>query len=246
MHVVPDDILYLLFDALAFGSPWPWPEAKYDQERSRVPFVLSALCRHWRHAARATPSLRTYLGFPTSPSEPVIRAQLDRLQLIRSMSMDQPVDIVLQFGMAYTVRNDGGIRSQYFDVIIAVLNDVASRWRNVALKIPQNFAFGLESALRGECPRLISLSIYFRDLKRLPRTPSLDRLAVMCSLELVHDGIHLPSLTTLAMEKQRDPVVYEQQIVATYASLLDLGIFDFCKPGSVKLLELPCLTSLTL
>ncbi|KAH7098019.1 hypothetical protein BKA62DRAFT_714390, partial [Auriculariales sp. MPI-PUGE-AT-0066] len=62
-------------------------------QTGRAPFTLAAVCRHWRQLARNTSSLWTYFGFPGDPQIGLHVAQLHRQRLVRTLSMDQPLDV---------------------------------------------------------------------------------------------------------------------------------------------------------
>ncbi|KAH7100749.1 hypothetical protein BKA62DRAFT_232964 [Auriculariales sp. MPI-PUGE-AT-0066] len=249
LSVFPDDLLLLIFDALASGDPIPWPDASYDQDRAQVPFKLSAICRHWRQISRSKSSLWTYFGSPSDPVPALHRAHLNRLRLIQTLSKNQPLDVVFHTNVYHDLENDDNARWRYRAQIVDLLNGVALRWRSAALRLPHSLASRMDSAMRGDCPHLIFLSIWFKHgMKSLPRAPRLTHLYLECySLRLANHevGTYVPSLTSLATQSS-NPTIHEKLITASCAGLLDLHILERFWNTTMTPFELPCLKSLTL
>ncbi|KAH7091725.1 hypothetical protein BKA62DRAFT_724252 [Auriculariales sp. MPI-PUGE-AT-0066] len=235
MRPVPDDVLSHIFDAIARDEPLPWPNAVYDQQRARLPFVLAAICRRWRDLARDTSSLWTYFGFPSDPSSGGLDAQLERLCLLRSLSKSQPVDVIIEPS-----------KRQYQSQIINALDSLGSRWRSATLKIFGTHTTELDSAMAGHSPFLQSLSLWFdADLVVLPRAPLLER-AYLESFALAVDiaSLCLPSLTNLAL-------LSEGQACRLFNPPLCAGLRELCIIDDLLVLPnapsvFPCLQSLTL
>jgi len=121
--LLPSDVLLLIFEELVSDRlHLPWPQAQYDSERARAPFVLAQVCTLWRQLALDTASLWAYLGFPDS-SQPIAE-----LELRIARSKDAPVDIYFQL-RSFSPDSDGAR-------CIALLHMIAPRWRQVYIDYP--------------------------------------------------------------------------------------------------------------
>ncbi|KAH7091724.1 hypothetical protein BKA62DRAFT_724250 [Auriculariales sp. MPI-PUGE-AT-0066] len=241
MRLVPDNVLLPIFDAVACDDPLPWPNASYDQERACQPFVLAAVCQHWRHLARNTSRLWTYFGFLSEPPGETRDAHLERLHLLRSLSKDHPVDVVFHCALYGRNPNNHEYRSEIF----TALNDLGHRWRSVALKLPYAHIFEIIGAMNGYSPFLHSLSIWFNhDLEAIPQAPRLERAYLEYDeLKIDATALYLPSLTSLAVFSDDHACRLFNPTCARLRSLCILEMLQHI-PGAPC--TFPCLRSLTL
>jgi len=121
--ILPADLLLLIFEKLASDrTHLPWPQAQYDLNRARVPFMLAKTCKLWRRLALSVPSLWSYLGFPN------FHQPIAELKLLVSLSKDTPVDVFFQ---PHSCDPDSdGARC------LAVIHALAPRWRHVHIHYP--------------------------------------------------------------------------------------------------------------
>ena len=96
MDHIAEDVLLLLFAELSGGEVREWPDAIYEHEKAKAPFLISSVCRRWRNIARNVPTLWTYFGFPDNPSQYTQHAA--RLQVLLEASGSAPVDVIVVIG----------------------------------------------------------------------------------------------------------------------------------------------------
>ena len=171
------DVLLLIFEEFAsYTMHLPWPQAQYDIQRARAPFVLATTCKLWRHLALSIPSLWSYLGFP------VLHQPITQLELRVARSRETPVDIFFQ-PHSCSPDSDGAR-------CLAVLHALAPRWRQVHIhypsaKHPTDISFTCLTACA--MPHLQSLSLTSEMAGRdgsqalvgvLPDAPSLRRVMI--------------------------------------------------------------------
>jgi len=204
MDHIAEDVLLLLFAELSGGEVLEWPDAIYEHEKAKAPFLISSVCRRWRNIACNVPTLWTYFGFPDNPSQYPQHAT--RLQVLLEASGSAPVDVIVVIGTASDYHRDSiALHSILCEGSLAAIGGIGARWRNVRFRLPERAAIHLQPALQGNLPQLVSLSaVTDAEWYSLPSAPRLTRLYQEClgaaepgvvSLE----GDTFPSLSNLAI-----------------------------------------------
>ncbi|KAH7097548.1 hypothetical protein BKA62DRAFT_759845 [Auriculariales sp. MPI-PUGE-AT-0066] len=238
--VVPEDILLLVFDFVAHPAPLSWPDAAYDDERAKAPFVLASVCQRWRTLAASAASLWTYFGFPAECHK--LEPHILRLRVLMTRSRDAEVDVI---GLWRDFPDIDPTGSK--DIIITVVG-IASRWRNVILKVPASLKPTLSGAFHQQWPCLRSLSLDFLDeVVKLPLAPLLTQLylgfsgALDCSDALLD---FMPNLTKLSINGDGSEDT-NKFLLAFAQQLTDLCILEDVSLPPVQPILFPRLQSLT-
>ncbi|KAH7100789.1 hypothetical protein BKA62DRAFT_233814 [Auriculariales sp. MPI-PUGE-AT-0066] len=248
MITAPKDVLLVIFDAFTNPESFDWPNTIYEPNLAKAPFILSSVCRNWRSLGRDTSSLWTYFGFESNPKKVLLDAHLDRLRILQTLSKDRPLDIVYH---AYEhLKQSDGVQYDYGVQIATALNDVAPRWRNVALRLPHFLTSRMDTAMRGHFPTLETLSIAFYHSKVvLPSAPRLQRLYLVCAAPVMgHDDTiitRLPSLISLGAYLNGS-MLRSLVPTGTSSTLRELCILETINESSKSSWLFPCLKSLTL
>ena len=175
---IDDDVLQLIFKEFACGEPWKWPDAVYEQEEARRPFLLTAVSRRWRSLALGTATLWTYFGFPGDVKS--YSKHSERLRVLLEASKNAPVDINITLGTAHDFNSStiSDTAHEAADVLEAV-GALGSRWRNVRFRLPSNVTEHLRPALESPLPNLVTLSAATdAEWNILPPAPRLKQLYI--------------------------------------------------------------------
>ena len=236
---VVEDVLLAIFAEVAGHELTQWPSATWDPALAQAPFHLSAVCQSWRTLSRNTPMLWSYFGFPSDPLQ--YPQHSTRVEVLLEASKSTPVDVIIALGRsnAHQCAN-----------IVKVVAAIASRWRNVRLRLTDELAAHLQQATQTDMQHLVSLTVAFDWYwNYLPLTaPNLARLYVECepteNSELATR--QYPSLSSLA-------IISDMELDFTFArcrehatSITDLCILDLMFSRPTTTLALPSLLSLTL
>ena len=175
---INDDVLRLIFEDFTCGEPWKWPDAVYDQERARGPFLLAAVSRRWRNLALDTAALWSYFGFPGDAV--LYPKHVERLRVLLEASKNIPVDINVTLGTPYDYEGRMLTQSTRLGAgILETLGSLGPRWRNVRFRLPSEATAHLRPALQKLMPNLVSLSaVTGVKWNILPLAPRLERLYV--------------------------------------------------------------------
>ncbi|KAH7105337.1 hypothetical protein BKA62DRAFT_385196 [Auriculariales sp. MPI-PUGE-AT-0066] len=234
---VPEDILLLFFDFVAYPAPLPWPDAMYDCERAKAPFTLASVCQRWRTIAISTAGLWNYFGFPD-----LNRAQethLPRLRILLARSGETEVDVVARWHP---------ISIPFTTELADAIGNMASRWRHVHINVPLMYPTAFSQAFRQQWPCLQSLSLsHSTGNMKLPPAPRLTDLSFFApNLECL-DALPFstPNLTRLSIFSDHSSIP-NQPLLAFARQLTELSLLnsDSAFPGQPILF--PRLHSLTL
>ncbi|KAH7103319.1 hypothetical protein BKA62DRAFT_696522 [Auriculariales sp. MPI-PUGE-AT-0066] len=170
---LPMDLLHCIFEHLvsAHLADGEWTEAvplgkrKLNRERVLAAFSLASVCRHWRLAALALPTLWSYIGVGcytsggNASAKGVVGAKWARLVAGVHMLLDRskaaPLDVFLDWNDADDL---GGA---HYEAILDRLGEHATRWRSFELR----------------CIR-VGVPLPWLDIFRAP-TPMLEELSIL-------------------------------------------------------------------
>ncbi|EJD51028.1 hypothetical protein AURDEDRAFT_160170 [Auricularia subglabra TFB-10046 SS5] len=100
---------------------------EYRVFRARAPFVLSAVCRHWRAVALRTAELWTYIALPSCASAPPARL----LDCLLARSGSRPLDVFLSFSL---------FRGRPLWPLVRPVLAAFPRWRRARVVLPTRMA----------------------------------------------------------------------------------------------------------
>jgi len=155
---INDDALQLVFEEFARGEPWKWPDAVYDADMARRPFLLAAVSHRWRSLALDTPAIWTYFGFPMDSR--MYPKHKERLRVLVAASKSAPIDLIASVGIPIDSETDEPIEDNPGAEVFSTLIDLGPRWRHARFVAPCDDATVLfRQALAGPLPNLLSLSV---------------------------------------------------------------------------------------
>lgn len=169
---IPLELLGVIFEhlcGLSFFEDWietPLGKRKLNRERILSAYNVAAVCRHWRAAAFAAPTIWSYVGVPcyapnnNAKSAATTNAKWTKLvQGVRTLldrSKAAPLDIHLDWSDA-----DDVMTNSHYQNVLDVLGAHTTRWRSFELR----------------CLR-VGVPLHWLDVFRAP-TPLLEELSIL-------------------------------------------------------------------
>ncbi|KZV84764.1 hypothetical protein EXIGLDRAFT_753654 [Exidia glandulosa HHB12029] len=134
----PVELLCAVFQAFVGETTSLWVgwdmKCGIDKHRRSAPFILAAVCRHWRTVALATPSVWYYIVLPAPTTELGCHTALDYINTVISRSGGTALEI----GFYWNNLSD----EQWTDIgpscqpLLRRIADAASRWKVALLYLP--------------------------------------------------------------------------------------------------------------
>jgi len=212
IHELCYDVLQLVFEHLLSFPDDHWlvlGRGNFNPTRARLPFALSAICRHWRHLALRMPSLWTYLGVPC-PTHSLVadwRPHLARVELVLARSGSAPLDVFLRWR-----RFEGMCDVQTWsaaEIVFARMVGARARWRRAELHLRHHLPLSAFAPLDGLAQELVELCLD-ADKGCLPHAPKLAHLVVRnaaCVWAFPGEENALPELRALEVHGERSEVL---------------------------------------
>ncbi|EJD51011.1 hypothetical protein AURDEDRAFT_150101 [Auricularia subglabra TFB-10046 SS5] len=140
MQTMPTELLRAIFLELhrSYEPDELWDRrARFNPERARVPFLLSAVNRQFRELARDCPELWTYVGVPflhvQRRRNKKGHANLRRVKQILALSKNMPIDVLVPWSLEVPWSSD----NEWHRRILDMLSLFAHRFRRAEIRFPQ-------------------------------------------------------------------------------------------------------------
>jgi len=198
----------------------------YNRHAAHAPFIVAAVCQHWRALALATSNLWTYFGFPQASE--LDKRHLRRLELLEKRAGAAPIDVVFGWHSQAAARE---CREHPPRLILERILGLHLRWKTVVLHV-EGSGWEMNSLLQSsQWPLLESLSLSMNEITTaLPAAPRLRRLWLSCYPSSVDGSFTAggyPLLTVLSIFCGSNSLM--QSLVSVYSNqLVELVLLDDC------------------